>query len=241
MVLWQRGQDQPPAASLSVAVHHGVVHRTEELLKVAVAGGLLDVSTVPSRVAGGAVRAVRAFAAVSVLVEHGIGRLRGFAPGGDLLQAVAVAFIQGEAVAVQAQNLVAVSRLCDAHQRLGVKAVSHHHKLNYWALQAVGAKHAGRAQHRQAIGRVIPESFVVGQCLERLKQWRDFALGVFQTQRRFHFFHQIAKADRVLHVVRVLAVGGLIQREAGRLLIAQENGWVIKSQRIHGEAFRNNI
>ena len=150
-------------------------------------------------------------------------------------QAVAVALVQLEAVAAQAQHLVLVGRLRDAHQRLGVKAVRHHGQFGHRARQAVHAKQPRRAKHRQALGGVVPEIGVGGQRLERLQQRRHFALRVLLQQRRFQFLHQIAKADWVLHVVRVLQVGWLVQRQAGRLLVGKQDLRVIVAQGMHGQ------
>ena len=168
VVLGQRRQDQAHAARLGIAMRHGLIDRTEELLHVPVGQRLLDVGTLPGRVARWAISAVRAFAAVGFFAQHVFGRAGTVAHGRDLHQAVAIAFKQLEAVTAQAQNLVMVGRLRDTHQRLGVKAVGHHDQVCHRARQAIDAKHARRSQHREAMRGVVPKVSVVGQCMERL-------------------------------------------------------------------------
>ncbi len=227
VVLGQRRKDQAHAAGFAAALHDRLVYGAEKLLHVAVAGRLLDVRAMPGGVACGAVGTVRAFAAVGFFVQHGHGSLRCAVRRPHFQQAVAVAFKQREAVAAQAQHLEAVGRLRDAQQWLGVKAVCYHHQIRHRTLQAVHAEQARRTKDCEAIDGVVPEVGIGCQCLKRLQQRRYFALGVLVAQRCLHFLHQVAKPDRVLHVVGVLPVGGLVQRQAWRFAVAQKYFWIV--------------
>ena len=66
-------------------------------------------------------------------------------------QAIAVALKQTGLVAAQAEHLVAVHRLQDSPQRLGVKTVRHHRHVRQDSRQHKHPKHTAAAQDGQAI------------------------------------------------------------------------------------------
>ena len=83
----------------------------------------------------------------------------------------------------QAENLVAVGRLKDAHQGFGVEAIGHDGQLGNRPLEPVDSEHASCAQHCQSVKGVIPEVAVVRQCQERVQERPDLSPRILPQQR----------------------------------------------------------
>ena len=153
-------------------LQHRRINSAEELLGVAVFGILLHISAM----AGGRTRATTTVGALCVLAisvllaQPLVGGLRHIADRRQLMQRIAVALKHFEGMAAQTQDLVAVGRLNDTHQGLGVKAVGNDGQLSHWSRQAINPKEIACAKNGQAIACVVPEVVVFDQCLKRLQQ-----------------------------------------------------------------------
>ncbi len=88
-------------------------------------------------------------------------------------------------------------------------------------LSSENLKKAGRGEDRQPVAGVIPKLCVPGERFEWLEQSGDFVRGIFLLKRLLQILDQISKSDRVLLILRVMPVGRLIEREAGRLRVGQ--------------------
>src|SRR5688572_15048461 len=88
---------------------------------------------------------------------------------------VAVTLEELDVPPVQAQDLVAVGRLKNAHEGLGVEAVRHDSQLGDRPLEPVDSENTGRAQHGQSVQCVIPEVVIVGQSTERSQERLDLS------------------------------------------------------------------
>ena len=97
----------------------------------------------------------------------------------DLVQGITVTLEELDLLSVQAEDLIAVGRLKDAHQGLGVEAVGHDRQFGDRPLERVHPEHALCAQHCQAVKSVIPEVAVVGQCRNGSSSGRTSLFGYF--------------------------------------------------------------
>jgi len=113
-------------------------------------------------------------------------------------------------VNAQAEQLVAIRRLQEPAQRLGVKAAGHDGQFLHRALQSEDLKQARRTKHGETIERVIPEVFIFSQGMKRLDH------SIHHINRVL--LQQIAVADDVLLVFGMLAMGRLIKRDTGGLV-----------------------
>ena len=219
-----------------MVLQHRTIDFAEELLGVALDAILLHVAgAVPTHHAGFD-PAVRARGAVALRFAHGqvVQVARHLRRQCDLVHAVAVALEQARRMPAQRQDLIAVGRLHDAHQGLGVKAVGDDGQFFHRALQPIDAEHVRGTQHGQALGAVVPELGIVRQRVERCQQRGDVAVRVLLLQRGFQLLDQVAKAYRVLLPVGKLPVGRLVQRQAGGFVCAQNPGGLIVAEVGHG-------
>jgi hypothetical protein len=93
--------------------------------------------------------------------------VRGTPRGGiDLVERVAVALEEPDPVEAQPEDLVAIDRLQEAPQGLGVEAVGHDDHLDDGPLKPDHPKQARPTQHGQSIQRVVPEGNIVGEGFE---------------------------------------------------------------------------
>ena len=142
----------------------------------------------------------------------------------DLIEHIAIALEHLERVPAQTKNLVAIGRLQEAPQRLGVKGVRSDDQLGHGLGDPDGVKHIQSAKHGQTIERVVPEIRVVREGPEGLQQLSRLGLRVVPSQRRFQLFQQVPKADRVLLVVGMAPVSPLVQREKRRFPVRRKPG-----------------
>jgi len=90
-------------------------------------------------------------------------------------------------------------------------------------------------EDRLRVAGVIPKSRVAGQFLERFQEPGDVIRGIFLPERLLQILLQISKADRILPVVRVMPVGRLEEREAGRLRTGERAAEIGRDWSHHGQ------
>src|SRR5690606_14107719 len=154
----------------------------------------------------------------------------------DLVECVAVAFEQDRLFAGEAEHVVTVGGLQDAHQRFGMKAVGGNRKLRNRSLQAVDPEHARFRERRDSVEGYPPERGVLGQFMKWAQQRRHVATGVFLGQRKLQFLDEIIEPDRVLLLVRVNTMRRLVQRQTWWLVIAQQQRSIIIFKCVHGRS-----
>ena len=98
-----------------------------------------------------------------------------------------------------------------------MKAVSHHNEFERRALQSEHLEKTGRAEHGQSIRGVIPEIMIARKRLEWFQKRTNLLCRILFLQRLIEFLDEITKPNRVFLIAWVMAVCGLIEREAGRL------------------------
>ena len=227
MVLRQRRQDQGQAGGPGAVLQHRPVDGAEEPLGVDVDLVLLAALSVMHGHARAADAAVGGDGLMRLgeLAAQRLGdRARNARRQIDFEQSAPVALEQPDRLEVEAQHLVAVERLQEPPQRLGMEAVGDDGQLGDRLREAVGVKDAGAAQHGQPVERVGPEVPIVGERLERFQQQPCLRRGMLAQQRRFQFLDEIAKPDRVLLVFGMVAMGRLIERQARAVVDSGQAG-----------------
>jgi len=154
------------------------------------------------------------------------------AAGSISSQRVAVALEQAHLAPADAQDMITVARLHDAHERLGVETLGHDGQFPHRALQAIDLEQAGRAKDGQPVLRVVPEFGVFGKVVKRRQQRRDFPFGIFLLQGCLKLPDQVPEPDPVLLPVGIGAVGRLVKRQAGRFTFGKQCR-IIACKRIH--------
>jgi hypothetical protein len=142
----------------------------------------------------------------------------------DPVERMTGAFEESNVVQAQTEDLVAINRLQKASQRLGVKALAGDDQLADGLRKSHGAEDARAAQYGQSIQRVVPEILILGERLEGLQQRSSIDRRVPLEERCPQLLDEVAKADRVLLVVRMPSVSRLVDREAWRRTVSQELG-----------------
>src|SRR5690606_33248455 len=95
-----------------------------------------------------------------------------------LIENVAVALEEPDALPGESEDVVAIGRLNHPHERLDVEALGYHRQLGNGPLERIHTKHAGSAQHGETIAGVHPEDFIVGQAPERLEERLGVAMRI---------------------------------------------------------------
>ncbi len=157
--------------------------------------------------------------------------------GGEvvIVEHVAVAIEEPDGIAAQGEHLVAVGALQEPPERLGVKAFRHHRQFGERPLRSENLEDARRGEDRQPFAGVIPKLLVAGQRLEGFQEPGDFVRGIFFPERLLEFLHQISEANRILLVARVMPVGRLEEREAGRLRVGERLAEIGCERSHHGQ------
>ena len=142
----------------------------------------------------------------------------------ELIKRVPVALEQPNLVEAQSEDLVAIDRLKEAPQRLGVEAVGDHNQFGDRLRNPQRLKDAGPAQNGQAIEGVVPELRVVSEGLEGFQQQPRIGGRILLAERCFQLLHEVAKPDRILLVLRMPPVSRLVQRETRRFVVGRKSG-----------------
>jgi hypothetical protein len=225
MMLRQRRQNQRQARALRVVLEDAAVNSAEKALGVDLYLRLFPAAAMVHR------RAPCTHAAVG---GHGLVRLGQFLSQRrgnrarhtlgqfDLVQSVAVALKELDLMLAEPEHLVAVGRLQYLQQRFGVKAIGHDHQFGDWPLKSVDSKEPLCAQHGQPVKSVTPKVAVVHQAPERLQERLDLWRRVTPQQRCLQLLDEVPEPDRILLVVWMVAMGRLVEREAGGITASQK-------------------
>ena len=221
MMFGQRRQQQRQARGARVVLEHVGIDRAEEALGLVVPRRLFHVRAMPR----GRAQCARAVYPRGALACR---RRRRRVDGQvDLVDRVPVTLEERGLVPIESEDVIAIGRLQDAQQRLGVETVGHHGQFGHWPLQPVGAKEARRRENGQSVQGVIPELAIGSQCLERRQQRRGFARRILALQGFGQRLRQVAKADWILLVVGVASVRRLVHGKARRLVRARQHLGVV--------------
>ncbi len=126
-------------------------------------------------------------------------------------------------------------RLQQAQPRFGVKTFRHNRQFGNRSLCSENFKASRSGEDRLRVAGVIPKPRVAGQFLERFQEPGDVIRGIFLPERLLQILLQISKADRILPVVRVMPVGRLEEREAGRLRTGERAAEIGRDWSHHGQ------
>src|SRR5689334_7422410 len=85
----------------------------------------------------------------------------------DLVEGVAIAFEKPRLLPIEPEDVVAIRRLEDAHERLRMEAVGHDRQLSNCSLEAVDLEQVGSRKEGEPVERMVPEASILGQVVER--------------------------------------------------------------------------